>query len=106
MVDRCRCGKALVPYKPRPGEESDLRLEGCWVCPIHGAGWKRPPDGLVPALVEAVEALLQGLNDAVNAAKATDSKRAFAYLDLVCIAQRKGEAALAAVAKVKGEDES
>lgn len=29
-----------------------------WRCPTHGENWRRPPDGLVPALVEALEAAL------------------------------------------------
>ena len=58
MADKCCwCGKALM-LLPCGDAEPGTDVERYLGCPIHGEDWQRPPEGLVPALVAAVRAVL------------------------------------------------
>ena len=60
----------------------DVRPDVCASCPV-------------PALVEAVEALLLAFDDMHSLYTATDTKTAMVYEDLIRIAKEKAQAALA-----------
>ena len=94
MADRCWCGKALVArdIEAFRGTNEEPLQTVVFECPVHGADWERPPEGLVPALVEALRdvaimpvceyALSGGISDCKECDNDRCSmKRALALLD-------------------------